>query len=152
MAARLTDTELDAWLSFLQAHHGVIRELDEEMRREHRLPLGSYEVLLFLSRQPDQCMKMSDLARAVLLSPSGLTRLVDRLERDGLVERARAATDARFVRTHLTALGRQRFRTAARTHVRGIKEHFTGRLNEAQLIELKSVMSAVIATCDQIGE
>lgn len=144
MAANLTETELGAWLSFLQAHHRVIRDLDEEMVREHRLPLGSYEVLLFLSREPGRCMKMSDLARAVLLSPSGLTRLVDRLERDGLVARARAAGDARSVHASLTELGLRRFRTAARTHVRGIKEHFTGRLTEAQLRELKVVMGELV--------
>ena len=149
MAAKLTDIELAAWLSFLQAHHRVIRQLDEEMVREHRLPLGSYEVLLFLSRQPGRCMKMSDLARAVLLSPSGLTRLVDRLERDGLVDRERAADDARSVHAHLTEAGHERFRTAARTHVRGIKEHFTGRLTEGQLLDLKGVMGAVIAACDR---
>ena len=149
MTANLTAAEHDAWLSFLHAHHRVIRKLDEEMMREHRLPLGSYEVLLFLSRQPGRCMKMSDLARAVLLSPSGLTRLVDRLERDGLVERARAANDARSVHAHITPLGIQRFRTAARTHVRGIKEHFTGRLDERQLADLKGVMSAVIVACEK---
>lgn len=148
MAERLTDTEYDAWLSFLRAHHRVLRQLDEEMLKEHRLPLGSYEVLLFLYRQPGRCMKMSDLARAVLLSPSGLTRLVDRLARDGLVERHRAAGDARSIHAHLTPLGLQRFRVAARTHVRGIRQHFTARLSPEQLAGLTEAMGAVIAACE----
>lgn len=144
---RLSDLELDAWHSFLLAHHRVIRQLDEELMREHGLPLGSYEVLLFLQRAPGRCLRMSELAERVLLSPSGLTRLVDRLVKDGLVERSPAPDDARSVHAHLTEAGMQRFRVAARTHGRGIREHFSGRLSGAELNDLKRVLDGLIGSC-----
>ncbi len=88
-AARLDELELGAWRGFLRAHAALSRELDAELTAAHGLPLSTYEVLLFLADSPDGHMRMSDLADSVLLSRSGLTRLVDRLERDGLVQRAR---------------------------------------------------------------
>lgn len=145
--APLTDLEIEAWHAFLVAHHRVIRKLDEELMREHGLPLGSYEVLLFLQRAPGRCLKMSDLADRALLSPSGLTRMVDRLVRSGLVERVRATGDARSVHAHLTDEGMARFRLAARTHGRGIREHFSGRLDADQLGDLKRVLESLIRGC-----
>lgn len=145
--ATLTALEIEAWHSFLVAHHRVIRKLDEELVREHGLPLGSYEVLLFLQRAPGRCLKMSELADRALLSPSGLTRMVDRLVREGLVERVRATDDARSVHAHLTDEGMARFRVAARTHGRGIREHFSGRLSPDQLGDLKRVLEGLISSC-----
>src|ERR687888_196402 len=87
MKTELSETELRAWQALLHAHHQVTRKLDAELREEHGLPLGAYDVLLRLARAPEQRLRMTELAEKVLLSPSGLTRVVDRLVADGLVRR-----------------------------------------------------------------
>src|SRR5687768_9300219 len=83
----LAENELAAWRGFLEAHARLVRELDAELLREHSLSLSSYDVLVQLAHSPDRRLRMSELAESVLLTPSGLTRLVDRLCREGLVER-----------------------------------------------------------------
>jgi len=129
---RLTEPELTVWLAFLGAQHRVLSVLDRELQREHGISLAYYEVLLFLSRSPDRRLRMAELARTVLLSPSGLTRLVDRMEADGVVERLPCPGDARAANAHLTDKGFQKLRAAAQTHVRGIREHFLDRVGEAE--------------------
>jgi DNA-binding MarR family transcriptional regulator len=132
-ASRLTETEMRAWQALLHAHHQVIRRLDRELREEHDLPLAAYDVLLRLARAPGRASRMTDLAERVMLSPSGLTRLVDRLVSKGLVERRTDPEDARVALASLTEEGLGQLRKAARTHLRGIREHFTGLLSETQL-------------------
>lgn len=122
-----------AWQALLHAHHQVIRRLDRELREEHDLPLAAYDVLLRLARAPGRASRMTDLAERVMLSPSGLTRLVDRLVSKGLVERRTDPEDARVALASLTEEGLGQLRKAARTHLRGIREHFTGLLSETQL-------------------
>ena len=129
---RLTESELKVWLSFLRSQHVVLTALDRELRREHRISLPYYEVLLHLSRAPEQRMRMAELARSVLLSPSGLTRLVDRMVADGTVERLPCPGDARAANAHLTESGMRKLREAARTHVRGIRDHFLDPIPEAE--------------------
>ena len=140
---RLNELELRAWQALLHAHYDVTTTLDGELRAEHALSWGSYDVLLRLARAPANALRMSELAERVLLSPSGLTRLVDQLEQDGLVERERTEEDARVVLAHLTERGRQAVRQASRTHVRGIREHFTGRLTRTQLRNLTSILETI---------
>ena len=139
---RLTGTELRAWQALLHAHHQVVGQLDADLD-EYGLSFGSYDVLLRLARAPEHRLRMSDLADRVLLSPSGLTRLVDRLERAGLVERSRFDGDARVTLAALTDRGREVLRRAARTHLRGIRKHFTGRLSEAQLRNVAAALETV---------
>ena len=145
MPSQLTEEELGAWRAFLIAHHQVIRTLDQELMRDHSIPLGSYEVLLRLYRTPGHCLRMSDLARGALLSPSGLTRLVDRLAEAGLVVRKRQSEDGRTVYAHLTDAGVGRFKRAARTHVRGIRQHFTERFTPEQLTGLRAALEVLQA-------
>jgi DNA-binding MarR family transcriptional regulator len=133
MDTDLSETELRAWQALLHAHHDVMGKLDAELREEHGLTLGSYDVVLRLARAPGRCLRMTELAERVLMSPSGLTRMVDRLAAQGLVQRERYDGDARVMLARLTDQGRQVLRQAARTHVRGIREHFTAKLSEAQL-------------------
>ena len=102
---RLDQLELGAWRGFLRTHAALSRELDAELTAAHGLPLSAYEVLLFLADSPDGQMRMSDLADSVLLSRSGLTRLVDRLERDGLVQRRACPGDARGMNAVITDPG-----------------------------------------------
>src|SRR5881392_118267 len=92
---RFSELELDAWRGFLRAHATLVRELDEELTERHGLPLSSYDVLVVLSEAPDGQLRMSNLADAVLLSRSGLSRLVSRLAAQGLIERVECEDDAR---------------------------------------------------------
>jgi DNA-binding MarR family transcriptional regulator len=142
-AGILTETEMRAWQALLHSYHQVIRRLDRELRREHDLPLAAYDVLLRLARAPGRALRMSDLAERVLLSPSGLTRLVDRLVSKGFVERHTDSQDARVVQASLTDEGLKRLRRASRTHLRGIREHFTGELSEAQLRDVAAGLETV---------
>ena len=143
MKTELSETELRAWQALLHAHHQVTRTLDAELRAEHGLPLNAYDVLLRLARAPDRCLRMTELAERVLMSPSGLTRVVDRLVADGLVQRDRFEGDARVMLARLTDQGRRLLRRAAATHLRGIREHFTGRLTETQLRQLASALQVI---------
>lgn len=137
---RLTENELGAWRSFLRAHAQITRKLEADLVAEHDLPLPSYDVLLQLAESPGRRLRMTELADRVLLSRSGLTRLVDRLEREGLVERASCPNDARGTHAVLTDAGFGRLRRAAPTHLRGIAEHVTSRLDADELVELKRLM------------
>ena len=117
----------------LRAHAELTRALDAELAREHELPLSSYEVLLFLADAPDGRMRMSDLAESVLLSRSGLTRLVDRLEREGLLKRERCESDARGLFAEITPEGRRLFDAARRTHLDGVRALFLDRFSRDEL-------------------
>ena len=117
----------------LRAHAGLTRELDAELTREHDLPLSSYEVLLFLADAEDGRMRMSELADSVLLSRSGLTRLVDRLERQGLLKRERCESDARGLFAEITPEGRRVFDAARQTHLDGVRKLFLSRFSRAEL-------------------
>jgi DNA-binding MarR family transcriptional regulator len=113
----------------LRAHSALTRELDAELRAEHGLPLSSYEVLLRLGTAPDGSMRMSALADSVLLSRSGLTRLVDRLARAGLVERRDCEEDARGLLAVITDDGRELFARARSTHLAGVRRLFLDRFS-----------------------
>jgi DNA-binding MarR family transcriptional regulator len=132
----LTGTELSAWRGFLRAHHALVAELDAELVARHRLPLTSYEVLLQLAQGPAGGIRMSDVAERVLLSRSGLTRLVDRLEREGLVERRSCPSDARGQLALLTERGREVFAEARSTHLAGVRRAFLDRFSASELEEL----------------
>jgi DNA-binding MarR family transcriptional regulator len=113
----------------LRVHSAMTKALDADLVREHGLPLSSYEVLLFLADAPDGRLRMSELADGVLLSRSGLTRLVDRLEREGLLRRERCEDDARGYNAAITAKGREVFALARRTHLDGVRERFLSHLS-----------------------
>lgn len=138
--APLTPVEMDAWRSFLRAHAKVTRVLDAELTNECELPLGTYEVLIHLSEAPGRRLRMTELADRVLLSRSGLTRLVDRMEREGLLRRESCPTDLRGTNAVLTDAGLDRLRTAAPTHLRGVREHFVDLLTDAELRALASAL------------
>jgi DNA-binding MarR family transcriptional regulator len=143
-AQRLTEAELGAWRSFLRAHSQITRRLEAELVAEHELPLPSYDVLLQLAESPGRRLRMTELADRVLLSRSGLTRLVDRLEREGLVERAACPNDARGTHAVLTDAGLGRLRTAAPTHLRGVAEHVTSRLTPEEIDQLRHLMGKLM--------
>src|SRR3954463_5555574 len=129
---RLDETELGAWRGFLRAHAALVRDLDAELQNAHGLSLSSYEVLLLLAGAPKRQLRMSELAKATLITLGGVTRLVDRLEREGLGPRGRCASDARGLRGGLPAAALQRLREAGPTHRAGIRRRFLAHLTVAQ--------------------
>jgi DNA-binding MarR family transcriptional regulator len=136
---RLSPLELAAWRGFLRVHAALVRELDRELELEHGLPLTHYEVLLHLDNAPEHRLRMSELASSVLLSQSGITRLVDRLEREGLVERVPCPGDRRGLWAILTDAGRSRLAQARPTHLAGIRARFLDHLGDEDLRALSDV-------------
>lgn len=122
--AQLNADELGAWRGFLRVHSKLTRELDAELAAAHGLPLTSYEVLLFLDEAPGGRLRMAQLADSVLLSPSGLTRLVDRLEKAGLVKRESCPSDRRGFEAVITDDGRGALAEARPTHLSGVRKRF----------------------------
>jgi DNA-binding MarR family transcriptional regulator len=145
----LPDTErLEAWVRFLRAHAALTRELSADLVAEHGLTINDYEVLLHLARAPEQRLRRVDLVDRVLLTPSGITRLLEGLERAELVERAQCDEDRRVVYAKLTPAGADRLREAARTHVAGIESLFLGRFNAEELATLATLLSRLPAAGD----
>ena len=140
----LSPEQFAAWSGFLRSHAQIVRALDAELEREHGLSLTSYDVLIQLSLAPDRRLRMFELADAIVLSRSGLTRLVARLERDGLVERERGEVDLRQMYARLTARGFEVLADATPTHIAGIKERFLGRLSDEQTKQLGEIWRAVL--------
>ena len=138
------DPRLETWRSFLVAHAQIRRQLERELQAEQSLGLGEYEVLLLLARADDRQLRMSELADRLVLSRSGVTRLVDRLEADALVERASCDTDRRGSWATLTKAGHHRLRRAAPTHLRGVGEHFLDRIPPAELDALQRTLDRVL--------
>lgn len=129
----LAADELAAWRGFLRVHSALTKQLDAELMSRHGLSLSSYEVLLFLADSRGGHVRMSELADSVLLSRSGLTRLVDRLERDGLVRRESCPSDLRGFNASITAAGREAFSAARHTHLAGVREYFLGHFSPPEL-------------------
>jgi DNA-binding MarR family transcriptional regulator len=142
--ASLDATELAAWRGLLRAHARLIRELSAELERDHGLPLSSYEVLLVLSNAPDERMRMAELAESVLLSPSGITRLVDRLVSDGLVEKSRCVADRRGWYAVLTARGRTRLDEARVTHIADVRARFHEHLSHDEQVLLVAIWERLL--------
>src|SRR6266568_9184925 len=117
---------LDAWVAFLRSHAAITRELSAQLQREHGLTLNDYEVLLHLSHADQGRLRRVDLAERVILTASGITRLLEGLERAGFVTKETCASDARVSYAKLTAAGIVKLRDAAVTHLRGIDELFVG--------------------------
>lgn len=134
---------IDAWRAFLHAHARITRRLDEELQAAHGLSLAEYDALLQIAHSPGRRVRMNVLANRVLLSRSGITRLVDRLEATGSVERVACTTDARGQEAVLTAVGLERLRTAAGTHLDGVRRYFLERLDAADLDSIERSLGGV---------
>ncbi len=126
----VADLQLAAWRAFLEAHASTIQQLARELQERASLPLTWYDVLLQLHEAPDHRMRMRELAQAVLISKSGLTRLVDRMEQEGLVTRAECDSDRRGTYTELTEQGLATLRRSAPTHLAGVAEHFAQHVDD----------------------
>lgn len=140
---QLSPLELAAWRGFLRVHAALVRELDRELEHEHDLPLTQYEVLLYLDSAPDHRLRMSELASSVLLSQSGITRLVDRMEGEGLVERVPCPDDRRGLWAILTDAGRSRLAAARPSHLAGVRARFLDHLGDEELQALSDAWERV---------
>lgn len=140
MATSLKPAEMRAWRAFLDAQASLLRRLGADLVREEDITLAEYDVLVQLRFAPEGRLRMSELSDRVRLSPSGLTRLVDRLVRGGLVKRGRCASDRRGSFAILTPAGNVRLRHASPVHLRGIRRHFTKQLSAAQLVAVAEAL------------
>jgi DNA-binding MarR family transcriptional regulator len=146
VAGERSESGQRAWRGLLRAHACLAKRLDAALDQAHGLPLSSYEVLDRLEDASGGRMRMCDLAEQAQISRSGLTRLVDRLERDRLLERCSCAHDARGSFACLTAGGRRRLEEARVTHMAVVREQFFSRFSEAELSVLAD-MCQRIAPC-----
>lgn len=138
--------QLETWITFIRSHSAITRELSAQLQREHGLTLNDYEVLLVLSHSEDGMMRRVDLAETILLTASGITRLLEGLERSGFVCKQTCDSDARVSYAKLTEDGRQKLSDASLTHLRGIDELFLGRYSGSELATLAELLSRLPLT------
>jgi DNA-binding MarR family transcriptional regulator len=143
-AQKLSPTELRAWRGMLRVHSRLVKALDAQLEHDHALPLTSYEVLLRLGDAEGQRMRMCDLADSILLSRSGLTRLVDRLEREGLLVRVACDDDARGSYAKLTPDGRAKLDASRATHLDGVRSLFIDHISDEELETLGRLWDRLI--------
>ena len=141
---QLDERELRAWRGMLRAHAALTKALDADLDAAHGLPLSSYEVLLYLNDADDRRMRMRDLASSVILSRSGLTRLADRLEREGLIRRESCSDDARGAFAVLTPSGAEMLSAARTTHLAGVRSLFLQHFSDEELDALGDAWDRVV--------
>jgi DNA-binding MarR family transcriptional regulator len=141
----LSDQGLSAWIAFVRGHGMLIRALNAQLVADHGLTINDYEVMLHLSRAPDRRLKRVELAQSVLLTPSGITRLLDGLEAAGWVEKASCEGDARITYAVLTEPGLAKLREAGRSHLADIDRVFAARFDSEELETLASLLSRLDA-------
>lgn len=130
---RLSPEQLEVWRAFDRAHASVARQLETDLVELHRLPLAWYEVLARLAEADGRRLRMSQLADMVMLSPSGMTRLIDRMINAGLIRRVPAEKDARGTYAALADAGLARLDEAVDTHERGVRDYLLSRFGEGEL-------------------
>src|SRR5947208_15407617 len=118
------ESEVRTWVRFLATHSAITRELEARLMGAHGLTLSDYDVLVQLARAPENKLRNIELAKAVVLTRSGVTRLVDGLERDGLVRRSSCPSDKRGTLVAITPAGIARLRDAASTHLDAVRDLF----------------------------
>jgi DNA-binding MarR family transcriptional regulator len=139
----LDEDEMRAWRRLMQIRFQLMGTLDRELQAAHGISMADYEVLITISDAGDKGLRMTDLAESLLLSPSGLTRRLDGLVRDGLVARQSCPSDRRGSYAVLTPEGRRRLEEAAPTHVDGVRRHFIDRLSREQLRAMADALGVV---------
>ncbi len=143
MSSQVTDLrgiELEAWINFLRAHAAVTRQFNAELLATHELTINDFDVLAQLSRAPEQALKRVDLAESVLLTPSGITRLLKGLEDAGWVSNRPCAEDARVTYAVLTPAGKTKLEQARKTHVASVRALFSERFEHDELETLASLL------------
>ena len=135
-----TSAAIEAFVRLVRAHVAVTRQLNAQLTDDHGLTLSAYEALLRLARAPESRLRRVDLASDLLLTPSGVTRLLDGLEHDGFIAREECASDRRVSYAVLTGAGRDKLRQASKSHTRQIRELLGGAYDEDELVQLVSLL------------
>lgn len=143
---------LETWRTFLQAHATVLRRLEADLEADGQMSLADLDVLIQLAGAPGHQLRMSELADTVLLSRSGMTRRIDRLEAAGFVQRHECAVDRRGAYAGITDAGLDRLRGSRPTHFRGIEEHFVSRLTVDDLTAIRDALTKLIPPDDRQPE
>ena len=133
--------ELETWVQWLRTHAAITRQLNADLVAAHGLTINDYEVLLYLAKAPDGALKPVELAARILLTPSGITRLLAGLERAGYVQRTACREDGRVSYAKLTPTGRRKLEQASRTHLAGIDAQFLGRFSDDELETLSTLLA-----------
>jgi DNA-binding MarR family transcriptional regulator len=136
----LDGAALEAWRSYLKSHASILRALDADLIAQHSMTTRDYEVLLYLSQEPERKLPMSALAESTMLTRSGITRLVDGLVANGLIERVSCPNDARVSYAHLTDAGYEKLRDAGCTHVGSIRTMFLEHFTPDEIDQLASLL------------
>jgi DNA-binding MarR family transcriptional regulator len=136
----IREPKVQGWISFLRAHAAVTRELSGRLEAAHGLTLSDYDVLVQLYFAPENALRRVDLARQVLLTASGITRLLDGLERAGWVEKRRCESDARVTYAVLTKAGLAKLEEARASHIADIEELFGSRFSDAERATLAELL------------
>jgi DNA-binding MarR family transcriptional regulator len=135
-----------AWRHFVETHGFVVSLLADDLETERRLPIAWYQVLLLLNEAPDRRLTMSELNELVTLSQPGVSRLVDRMDRAGLVRRERSTADRRSVTAVITTDGLEELAKAAPVHRDGIQRWFTASLTDHEAAVLARVLGRIHAS------
>ena len=144
MSSQVTPTQrgvaLEAWIVFLRTHAAVTRQFNTELLESHDLTLNDFDVLAQLERGPEHGLKRSELAERVLLTPSGITRLLDGLERAGYTRKGACDSDARVIYAVLTDKGREKLHEASKTHLASVRALLAERFTERELEQLAELL------------
>jgi DNA-binding MarR family transcriptional regulator len=140
LSTQISSQVVSTWARLLRAHASATRELSVQLQAEHGLTINDYECLLHLSHSENGSLRRVDLAERLMLTPSGVTRLLDGLERDGWVRKGQCDSDARVTYAVLTDEGRERLESAGRTHVGQIQEIFEQRFSADELETLGALL------------
>ena len=149
--ASIGDEQLAAWRAFLRAHSAMLRRISRDLEEAGLPPLPWYDVLAALRDAPDRRLRQVDLAERILLSNSGISRLVDRMEKDGLVQRAACPTDRRSFHVQLTDAGADMLERMWPVYAHGIAEDFLPALG-SNPCEVRQMLELIGSTCDAAGE
>jgi len=132
---------MTAWANFLRAHSAVTRGLNADLAQAHGLTINDYEVLLHLAQAEERALRRVDLAERLVLTASGITRLLEGLERAGYVAKRPCSSDARVTYAVLTDEGLEKLREASVTHFAGVRDEFEDRFTEEELETLASLLA-----------
>lgn len=151
MAKLVSEQYLAAWRAFLTAQARVVEQIDRDLAAAEQLPLGWYDVLIELAGAPERRLRMNELARKVVLSRSGLTRLVDRIEAEGFLKRELDPTDRRGFYAILTDKGRIALREAWPIYAKGIANYFARHLSDQEAQQVEAILRRVLAGMEEGG-
>jgi Transcriptional regulators len=148
---RLREEELALWRSFVRLHASVIRRIEQDLADDRLIPFTWYDVLVALYQSPNRRLRMGELKERTVLTASGITRLVERLEQQGLVRRERTDEDRRSTYAVLTREGKRAFLKAWPTYERGIAAYFVSMLSDEERRVIRSAFERMLAAHDAKG-